>query len=164
MPLVPFDSLSDESRVWVFASEPALDEEQARDLLVIADQFLERWSAHGSPLTCGRDLREARFLVIGVDPTVTDASGCSIDGLYRRLAQFERQSKVSLLSRDNVFYRDAAGAVRSASREDFARLASSGVVSPHTPVFDTSITSLGEWRARFELQASGSWHRALLTA
>src|SRR5687767_10404386 len=162
MPLVPFDSLSDESRVWVFAAEPALDDKQAGRLLSIVDDFLQQWAAHGSPLTCGRDWRDARFLVIGVDPTVTDASGCSIDGLYRKLAEFEKQSGASLLSRDNVFYRDAAGEVRSASREDFARLSSSGAISPQTSVFDTSIASLGEWRERFELPAAGSWHRALL--
>ena len=163
MPLVPFDSLSDESRVWVFAAEPALDDGQAAGLLSVADDFLRQWAAHGSPLTCGRDWREARFLVIGVDPTVADASGCSIDGLYRKLAEFEKQSGASLLSRDNVFYRDAEGEVRSASRDEFAALSSTGAISTQTTVFDTSITSLGEWRERFELPAAGSWHRALLT-
>lgn len=162
MPLVPFDSLSGESRVWVFAAEPALNDEQAAGLLLIVDDFLGQWAAHGSPLTCGRELRDARFLVVGVDPTVTNASGCSIDGLYRKLREFEHQSGVSLLSRDNIFYRGANGEVRSASREDFASLSATGAIGAQTTVFDTSITSLDELRERFELPAAGSWHRALL--
>ena len=29
-------------------------------------------------------------------------------------------------------------------------------------VFDPTVTTLGEWRARFELEASLSWHAGLL--
>lgn len=163
MPLVPFDSLSDDSRVWVFAADPPLDEDRAKRLLGIVDDFLRQWVAHGAPLTCGREWRDGRFLVIGVDQNATAyASGCSIDGLYRKLAEFEKQTGVSLLSRDCVFYRDGDGAVRSASRGGFGELSESGAIGPDTIVYDTSVSSLGEWRQRFELPASASWHRALL--
>lgn len=164
MPLVSFDSLRDESRVWVFAADPALDEDRSRQLLALVDDFLRQWTAHDEPLTCGRDWRDGRFLVVGVDQNATAyASGCSIDGLYRALADFEKQTGASLLSRDRVFYRDPAGRVRSVSRDEFGELSASGAIGPETTVFDTSINSLGEWRQRFELPASASWHRALLT-
>lgn len=162
MPLVPFHSLSDESRVWVFTADPVLDEKRAAELLALTDDFLRQWAAHGQPLTCGRDWRDGRFLVIGVDPRAADASGCSIDGLYRKLKEFEQRTGASLLSRDCVFYRDESGEVRSASRDEFSRLSSAGAIGADTSVFDTSITSLGELRERFELPAAGSWHRALL--
>lgn len=164
MPLVPFDSLSDDSRVWVFAADPALDEKRATRLLALVDDFLSQWVAHGEPLTCGRWWRDGRFLVVGVDQSAAAyASGCSIDGLYRKLAEFEKQTGASLLSRDRVFYRDAGGEVRSVSREEFGELGAIGAIGPDTTVYDTSISSLGEWRQRFELPASASWHRALLT-
>lgn len=164
MPLVSFDSLPDESRVWVFGADPALDDQRSAQLLTLVDAFLDQWVAHGEPLTCGRDWREGRFLIIGVDQSSTAyASGCSIDGLYRKLAEFEKQTGASLLSRDRVYYRDAGGEVRSVSREEFASLSSSGKIGADTTVFDTSISALGELRERFELPAAGSWHRALLT-
>ena len=164
MPLVPFESLSDDSRVWVFAADPALDEERSARLLALVDDFLSQWVAHGEPLTCGRYWRDGRFLVVGVDQNATAyASGCSIDGLYRKLAEFEKQTGASLLSRDRVFYRDAGGEVRGVSRDEFAELSGSGAIGSDTPVYDTSISSLSEWRQRFELPASASWHRALLT-
>lgn len=162
MPLVPFESLSDESRAWVFAAEPPLDGALAARLLAMVDEFLEQWAAHGAPLTCGRDWREGRFLAIGADQNSAHASGCSIDGLYRKLAEFEKQHGVSLLSRDAVYYRAEGGEVRSASRDEFSQLSSGGNVGGQTSVFDTSVNSLGEWRGRFELPAAGSWHRALL--
>ena len=163
MPLVPFDNLSDASRVWVFAADPALDESISKRLLTMVDEFLAQWAAHGQPLTCGRDWRDSRFLVVGVDQDASHASGCSIDGLYRKIAEFEKETGASLLSRDRVFYRDSSGDVRSTSRDEFVELSSSGRIDAETRVFDTSVNSLGEWRGRFELPASGSWHRALLT-
>lgn len=163
MPLVAFDSLSDESRVWVFAADPPLDDRRSRELLAMVDAYLDQWTAHDKPLTCGREWRDNRFLVVGVDQSGAHASGCSIDGLYRKLAEFEKQNSVSLLSRDPVFYRDSSGDVHSASRDEFARLSSAGGISGETKVFDTSIGALGEWRGRFELPAAGSWHRALLS-
>ena len=156
--------MSDDSRVWVFTADPALDEDRSARLLALVDDFLSKWVAHGEPLTCGRDWRDGRFLVVGVDQNATAyASGCSIDDLYRKLAEFEKQTGASLLSRDRVFYRDAGGEVRAVSREEFGELATSGAIRPDTIVYDTSISSLSEWRQRFELPASASWHRALLT-
>ena len=162
MPLVPFSALSDSSRVWVFGTDRALTNAEATALARLVDDFLSTWVAHGQPLTCGWEWRDGRFLVAGVDENATHASGCSIDGLYRKLADFEKQHGVSLLSREYVFYREADGEVRSASRDEFARLSADGKIGPDTIVFDTSVTRLGEWRERFELPAAGSWHRALL--
>ena len=149
MPLVPFNSLSDDSRVWVFAADPALDKDRSKLLLELVDDFLGQWVAHGEPLTCGREWRDGRFLVVGVDQNATAyASGCSIDGLYRKLAEFQTQTGASLLSRDRVFYRDASGEVRTVSRDEFAELSESGTIGSDTIVYDTSVSSLGDWRQR----------------
>jgi hypothetical protein len=164
MPLVPFSSLPDDARVWVFGADPALDDRTSARLLAVVDSFLDEWVAHGEPLTSARELRDGRFLVIGVDQNATAyASGCSIDGLYRKLKELEQQTGASLLSREHVYYRGTDGEVRSVTRDEFARISSEGGIGPDTTVFDTSITSLGELRQRFELPAAGSWHKALLT-
>lgn len=163
MPVVPFKSLSAQSRVWVFGTDRPLDDSQSSELLALVDAFLADWAAHGRPLTCARDWRDGRFLTVGVDESATQASGCSIDGLYRQLAAFEKRHDVSLLSRDPVFYRDPSGEVRSVSRDEFAQLSTIGTIGPDTTVFDTSVNTSGEWQQRFELPAAGSWHRALLS-
>lgn len=162
MPLVPFEALGNGSRVWVFSAEPALDSAAAARLLSRVDAFLSQWVAHGSPLTCGRAWSDDRFLVVGVDQNTAHASGCSIDGLYRALKEFEAENGVSLLSRDAVYFRDEKGDVKAVSRDTFIELSSSGTIAADTVVFDTSVNTLAEWRERFELPAAGSWHRALL--
>jgi hypothetical protein len=47
-------------------------------------------------------------------------------------------------------------------RERFTALSAEGKIHPDTHVFDPTVTTLGEWRARFELEAAQSWHSGLL--
>lgn len=162
MPTVPFDSLPDTARVWVFGSQRQLDDDDAARLLTAVEGFLVRWHAHGAPLLNGYDWRDGRFLTIAVDQSATGASGCSIDGLYRSLRDVEEALDTSILGGGLVFYRDAEGTVQGVARPEFRALAADGGVGRDTPVFDLSVESLGEWRERFEAPAHDGWHASLL--
>ena len=163
MPSVPFATLPDDARLWVFASAEPLDGEQSARLLHEVDAFLATWAAHGDPLRAGRDWRDDRFLAVGVDQSTAGASGCSIDGLFRRLQALEPALGTSLLGgAGRVYWRDAAGRVQAAQRPDARAHAARGAWGPDSPVFDLGVTTAGDWRRRFERPARDSWHAALL--
>jgi hypothetical protein len=162
MPIVPFDSLPDSSRIWVFGSDSPVTGPGAERLLAEVDRFLGQWQAHGSPLRCGRLWMDNRFLVVGVDQSDANASGCSIDGLFRILQEIEREVGARLVGGGRVYYRDHSGVAQSAARDELGGLVAAGVVGPDTAVFDTSITDLGEWRERFERPARKTWVGQLL--
>jgi hypothetical protein len=164
MPVVPFDSLPDASRVWVFGSDLPLTEEGTKALLKGVDEHLKNWKAHGEPLTVASQLRDHRFLVIAVDQSTAGATGCSIDGLFRVLQALESTLGASLVSGGRVFYRDGTGAVQSASRGDVPALAKSGAITKDTVVFDTSLTDLGAFRSGFEKRSKESWIASLMGA
>lgn len=157
MPVVPFETLPDASRVWVFGADKNLSPDGEMALLKGVDEYLESWKAHGAPLTVSREWRDGRFLVISVDQSTAGATGCSIDGLFRVLQQLEGEAGASLVGGGRVFYRDGAGAVQSASREGVSALAKRGALSKDTVVFDTSLTDLGTFRGCFERRAKESW-------
>lgn len=160
MPKVPFDSLPDTSRVWIFASDRPLAGASAERLLDEVDAFLDQWKAHGAALRCARDWRDDRFLAIGVDARQAEASGCSIDGLFRAFQSLQREIGTQLLGGGRVFYRDRDGAPRVATRDEFEKLVESGGVSRDTCVFDTSVTSAGAYRSAFERPAAEAWTAA----
>jgi hypothetical protein len=162
MPLTSFEKLPDDARTWVFGSDKTLDDAASRLLLPEVDRFLSQWNAHGSPLTVGRDWRYGRFLTVAVDQSTAGASGCSIDGLFRSLKTLGPRLGASLVTSGLIFYRDAKGAIQSVDRERFSALSAEGKVQSETKVFDPTVTTLGEWRARFELTAAQSWHAGLL--
>ena len=117
--------------------------------------------AHGAPLTSGRDWKYGRFLTIAVDQSTEGASGCSIDGLYRALKALEPQLGASLVTSGLVFY--GMQKVKSNPLTATFRVARrAGTNPPDTRVFDPTVVTLGEWRARFELTREKSWHAGLL--
>jgi hypothetical protein len=162
MPLVELKDLPDDARTWVFGANKTLDGPASEALLSEVDRFLSQWKAHGSPLTVGRDWRYGRFLTVAVDQSTAGASGCSIDGLFRSLKALEPKLGASLVTSGLVFYRDENDAIQSVDRERFSVLGAEGKIQSSTSVFDPTVTTLGEWRARFELEASQSWHAGLI--
>jgi hypothetical protein len=162
MPITDFASLPADSRVWIFASDRPLGADEATMLLEEVDRFLDQWKAHGAPLRCAREWRDDRFLAIGVDPTVEQASGCSIDGLFRGLQKMERALGTGLVAGGRVFYRDDTGAARLAPRKELPALFERGDLSEDTAVFDTSLTSVRDWREGFVRPARDSWVASLL--
>ena len=157
MPAVDFSALPPSARVWVFASERPLSGPDADKLLGEVDRFLAQWKAHGAPLRSARDWRDDRFLAIGVDPTAEQASGCSIDGLFRGLREMEDALATQLVGGGRVFYRDASGRAQSAPRKEVA-----SVINAETPVYDTSVTDARAYRERFVRKACETWVGSLL--
>lgn len=164
MPLVAFASLPEDARVWVFGTSEALSPADAASLLKSVDEYLEDWRAHGSPLTVAREWRDDRFLAIGVDQTEENASGCSLDALFRVLQALEKQLGVSLLGNSRVYFRAVDGTITVSDRAGFNAQAETGSIRNDTRVFDLSVPTVGAWKERFETTAANSWHRALLPA
>jgi len=161
MPIVSFNALPHDARLWVFAATDPITGDRADQLLAAVDEWLAEWKAHGEPLTCARDWRDDRFLVIGVDQSTAGASGCSIDALFRVLQDLQSSLGSSLVGGGRVFYRDRDGKISSTSRGDFATKAAKGEVDADTIVFDTSLNRAIDFRNRFENRAGESWHRDL---
>ena len=162
MPLVAFSSLPEDARVWIFGSAEALSPDDATALLQSVDEYLEGWRAHGSPLTVAREWRDNRFLAIAVDQRDENASGCSLDALFRVLQGLESTLGVALLGNSRVYFRAADGSVQATDRAGFADLAQGGSIAADSHVFDLSVPTVGDWRGHFETSAATAWHRSLL--
>jgi hypothetical protein len=160
MPATTFDHMPDDARLWVFAAAHPLAPDQADALLARVDGFLERWAAHGAPVLGARDLRHGQFLLVAADERATGVSGCSIDSLFHALAEVEEALGTELRRTASlVLYRDAGGAVRSAERPEFRRMAQGGEVGEETVVFDNTVATVGDLRAgKWERPFRDSWH------
>lgn len=158
MPRVPFETLPDESRLWVFGVGRDLNAAEQEAFLGKVDGFLDTWAAHGVELRCGRDWRHGRFLLVAVDEASEPPSGCSIDSMVRVLKDEEQVLGVPIIDSSPVwFLRDDN--VERMTRADFRRLVDDGSVGPETMVFDNTVTRLNQARAgRWERPAGESWH------
>jgi hypothetical protein len=158
VPRIDFAQLPDDARVWVFGASHPISADGETDLLNSVDAWLDQWAAHGAPLTCARDWRDGRFLVVGVDQRSAGVSGCSIDALFRVLQQVQGTLGTSFLGGSRVFFRNGEDQLACAERAEFA--AAPGLTT-QSIVYDTAVTTADAYRTRFELPLGESWHAAL---
>lgn len=161
MPIVPFDSMPDDARAWIFGARAPLDEVDGPRLLGAVDAYLKTWRAHGTPLVCARDFRDDHFLVVAVDERASDASGCSIDALFHVLQEIEGGIGTTMVGGGTIFFRDTLGMVHACTRAEFAHMAAMQEIDKSTPVFDLTLGTVGEYRRAFEKPAGASWHASL---
>ena len=101
--LVDFNTTADQSRIWIYAAEQKLTQDQENHILKVISAHLQNWEAHKVPLTAGVTILENRFIVVALDESENGASGCSIDTLQKLIQNLEKELSVSLLNRMNVF-------------------------------------------------------------
>jgi hypothetical protein len=157
-----FDHLPDTARVWIFTADDRLTDPQASVLLADVNAFLTGWTSHGRALAAAATLLHDRFLVVAAsidEEYNAGVSGCGIDAMSRAVETAGEEVGVSWLDGLHVAFRDRAGAVRTVPRSEFRQLGRSGALTADTPVFDTTITSLGVLRVEgLERPAGQSWH------
>lgn len=155
--LIPFDQLPEESRVWVYQCNRKLTGEEVSQLQVKLDAFLKQWTAHGSDLHAGAEIKYNWFLVIGLDQGVHAASGCSIDAQVRFIQQIEQELDIELLDKMNVTYIQNER-VHYKPLLEFKKMAKDGAVGKNTTVFNNLVSTKGEFEEHWEVPAIESWH------
>jgi len=101
--LVDFNTTADQSRIWIYAAEHKLTNDQENHILKSISDHLQNWEAHKVPLSAGVTILENRFIVVALDESENGASGCSIDTLQKLIQNLEKELSICLLNRLNVF-------------------------------------------------------------
>lgn len=155
--LVDFSTLPDESRVWVYQSNRSFTEGELQEIKAGLEAFLEEWTAHGSDLKAGYDIKYNRFIVLALDQSQTAASGCSIDASVHFIQYLERKYEVQLLDKMNVSYKQGEH-VAYKPLSDFKKMAKEKAVSKQTIVFNNLVVDKYEYLNHWEVPAAESWH------
>jgi hypothetical protein len=151
--------MPDVARVWVYAADRHLSEQDQETLAESLRPFLAFWTSHGLPVRAAMTFVGGRFLILAGLVSGDDISGCGIDASIDAVERAARSVGVEWLQGLTVLYRDAEGHVQSTDRPTFRQLVRSGRVTGDTPVFDLSVTQLREVReGGFERPAGSSWH------
>lgn len=160
--LVPFESLPEDSRVWIYQSNRSFTDEELVKIKQKLDEFLTQWTVHGSNLKAGYDIKYKRFITIALDQEVNAASGCSIDASVRFIQSLEQQYNVDLLDKMNVSFKQGEF-VAYKTLTDFRKMAKNKSVSPNTIVFNNLVNNKAEYLSDWEVPASDSWHKRFMS-
>ena len=155
--LVDFESLPEESRVWIYQANRSFTEEELEEISEKLDAFIEKWTAHGSDLRAGYNIKYKRFIIMALDQNRNAATGCSIDASAHFIQKLEQDYEVDLMDKMNVSYKQGEY-VAYKTLTDFKQMAKDKAVSKNTIVFNNLVTNIAEFKENWEVPASESWH------
>lgn len=158
---VPFEEMPPSSRVWVYMSDQEWDKDQVESVRQAAVPFLQEWTAHQQSLKASYAVVYNRFLLVAVDESMNGASGCSIDKSVTFIKQLEVMLGCRLMDRLLFAYKKD-GQVVVANKDEFERLAESGVIEDDTIVFDNLVDTIHALNHRWEVPFERSWHKVLV--
>jgi hypothetical protein len=159
--LVDFNTLQDVSRVWLYQANRSFTESEIKEIKLKLDVFIENWTAHGGDLQSGYEVKYKRFIVIGLNQNLNNATGCSIDASVHFIQQLEKDYNVDLMDKMNVSYKQGEF-IAYKTLIDFKKMAKQRAVSKNTIVFNNLVANKAEYLENWEVPASESWHSRFL--
>lgn len=155
-------SLSPSSRVWVYGSNQPFKDADIPEIRSKLKQFAQQWVSHNRQLLADADVLYNRFVVLVVDESRADASGCSIDKSVAFLKALQAEYGVDLFDRMVFSYQDTQGTVHSVDREAFGRLYATEQINDNTLVFDPLVATKADLDAVFVKKLGQSWHKRMI--
>jgi hypothetical protein len=159
--VVPFDTLENSARVWIYQSGRKLTEVEKHTISEALSTFTETWVAHGNPLKTSFKIFYDQFIVLAADESFNEASGCSIDGSVRVMKQIDEQYRLNLFDRTNVAFKKDS--IEVINLNNLSKTLGEGVWQSDTLVFNNVITTKGELEKAWILPAGQTWLKRYLT-
>lgn len=154
--LIPFEQMPDDARLWIYQSERRLTAKEVAFVSHNTDTFLNQWQAHGQDLKSSYAIEYDQFLVISVDESFSQASGCSIDASVHLIKALEKELQLSFMTTSQVAFLDG----EEVNLYPFSQLkqqVESSVINPETLVFDNTVKNVSEFRSSWLTQSKETW-------
>ena len=143
---VTFDQLGDNARIWIYQNKVEIAEELVNKINYALGDFVQHWSAHQQPLAAFGQVFHQRFIVLMVDESQHQASGCSIDSSVAFIRKLEATYELELFDRMTFSY-EVDDVIHTVPKQQFAALYAEGVINENTLVFDNLIKTKAEWNS-----------------
>lgn len=159
--LVPFESLPESARVWVYQSNRPFTAEELPELEKELEKFIHQWTVHEADLKASFTIKYERFIILGVDEDFATTSGCSIDSSVHFIQHLQEKFEVDLLDKMNVTFRQGEF-IAYKDLKEFKNLVKNRGVSPKTIVFNNLVNTKAELEEHWEVPLAESWHNRFL--
>ena len=156
-----YNNLPDNSRVWIYQAERELTQNEITFISEKAIDFINQWTRHGDDLKGSFEIKYNQFLIVGVDESFNNVSGCSIDASVHFVQQLQNNLNIDFMDKMKVTFKvnDTINIVQLA---DFQRYAKAEKITEDTIVFNNLVTTKADLSSKWEVPAKESWHKRFL--
>ncbi len=105
---LPFEQMPAHARVWIYQANRPLTASESQHIVQTLEKGLHGWEAHGAPLQASFEIRFNQVIVVAVNESVNQASGCSIDASTRWFKELATDLNIDFFNRDLAVVREDA--------------------------------------------------------
>ena len=156
-----YKNLPNNSRVWIYQSDREFTEKEVEFISTKAIDFINQWTRHGDDLKGSFTIKYNQFLVLAVDESFNNVSGCSIDSSVRFVKELEKELQLDLMNKMNVTFKDNEN-VNMVKLSDFQQFVKDKKVNAETIVFNNMVNTKEDFETNWEVAAKDSWHKRFL--
>ena len=156
-----YKNLPNNSRVWIYQSDREFTKKEIGFISAKAEDFINQWTRHGDDLKGSFTIKYNQFLVLAVDESFNNVSGCSIDSSVRFIKELENELKLDLMNKMNITFKDNKN-INLVKMSDFQQFAKDKKVTSETIVFNNMVATKEDFESNWEVPAKESWHKRFL--
>jgi len=155
--LFEFKDLADSSKVWIYQSNRGFTTKEVGEISVLIEKFVGNWKRHGDDLKASYQIKYNQFIILAVDESYNNISGCSIDASANLFKQIEDKYNVELFNKLNTAFKDGDH-INMVSLSEFQKYVSDQKINAKTIVFNNMVQTKKELETKWEVAADESWH------
>ena len=155
--LFEFKDLADNSKVWVYQSNREFTTNEVDEISILIEKFVGNWKRHGDDLKASYQIKYNQFIILAVDESYNNISGCSIDASANLFKQIEDKYNVELFNKLNTAFKDGDN-INIVSLSEFQKYVSEQKINTKTIVFNNMVKTKKELETKWEVAADESWH------
>lgn len=156
-----YKNLPHNSRVWIYQADREFTDTEMDFIAKKAEDFINQWTRHGDDLKGSFTFKYKQFLVLAVDESFNNVSGCSIDSSVRFVQALEKEFQLDLMNKMNITFKDN-DSINLAKLSDFQRFVNERKVTSETIVFNNMVNTKEDFENNWEVPARESWHKRFL--
>lgn len=160
--LVNFNTLPDTARLWIYMSDKEFSTEQATYIHEKMNKFCTRWNHHKNDLKSSYELKYNRFIILAVDESYNEISGCSINKSIKLMKKFENKLDLDLMNRLNTGFKENEQ-MQVVDLSTFKEFAKKQKINRDTIVFNNLAATKEDYKNKWEVPASESWHARFIS-
>jgi hypothetical protein len=154
--LIEFDQMPETSRVWIYQAERKLTKTEVDFVERSTSDFLNGWSAHGNDLKSSFKVEYSQFLVLTVDESFSQASGCSIDASVNLIKALESKINIRFITNNLVGFL-IGNEVKLLPFNSLKEEAQNQTITESTLMFNNTIQYLKDYKTNWLVKSENSW-------
>lgn len=153
---VDFKDMPETSKIWIYQSSREITKSEEVQIKTDIENFVNNWTAHSEKLAASFQIKYHYFIIISVDISVNDTTGCSQDALFREIQSIEKRYDLSLLDREKMaFFIDKK--VQIMPLNEIKSHIKNGNINTQSIFFNNLSPFLGDLNDKWMISAGETW-------